>query len=244
MPTSTRVIETANRPFATRGHRAGASIRFIERGLAGPRTTAAPDRRWLRAGGACGAPRRDTASVFPHGRHGAVKARGCHNPGATGVENRLRSTGAAFLGAMPFSRSRSGETLPPTRSSSTSARARPPPIPRLGRVPYLTNTSMMAVDFRPPTGIPAAATVPGSADVPIFLRRCHADRGQPRLGTEDEIGRGCRFWSAKVAVGSAQALSVARRHNGTRSRSDARRAEIEGTHFGATGVGRTPTISD
>jgi pyruvate/2-oxoglutarate dehydrogenase complex dihydrolipoamide dehydrogenase (E3) component len=128
-----------------------------------------------------------------------------------------------------------------------------PPIPGLDQVPYLTNTSMMAVDF-----LPAHLVILGGSYVGLEFAQMYRRFGsavtlieaQPRLiAREDEdvsaeVARILEREEIALRLG-AKALSVARQHNGiaVTIETPQGRAEIEGTHL-LVAIGRRPNTDD
>jgi pyruvate/2-oxoglutarate dehydrogenase complex dihydrolipoamide dehydrogenase (E3) component len=128
-----------------------------------------------------------------------------------------------------------------------------PPIPGLDQVPYLTNTSMMAVDF-----LPAHLVVLGGSYVGLEFAQMYRRFGSavtviealPRLvAREDEdisteIAKILEREGIALRLG-AKALSVARRRNGIAVEIETAqgRSEIEGTHL-LVAIGRRPNTDD
>ncbi len=192
----------------------------------------------------------------------AVKARkdAISGRSRTGVENWLRGMRGCtiFWGQGRFTGPKSvsvnGESLTADKIFiNVGARPSVPPIPGLDQVPYLTNTSMMAVDF-----LPAHLVILGGSYVGLEFAQMYRRFGsavtlieaQPRLiAREDEdvsaeVARILEREEIALRLG-AKALSVARRHN---SRSRSRRRKVAPRSkarifWSRSGVGRTPTIS-
>jgi pyruvate/2-oxoglutarate dehydrogenase complex dihydrolipoamide dehydrogenase (E3) component len=192
----------------------------------------------------------------------AVKARkdAISGRSRTGVENWLRGMRdcAIFWGQGRFTGPKSvsvnGESLTADKIFiNVGARPSVPPIPGLDQVPYLTNTSMMAVDF-----LPAHLVILGGSYVGLEFAQMYRRFGsavtlieaQPRLiAREDEdvsaeVARILEREEIALRLG-AKALSVARQHNGiaVTIETPQGRAEIEGTHL-LVAIGRRPNTDD
>jgi pyruvate/2-oxoglutarate dehydrogenase complex dihydrolipoamide dehydrogenase (E3) component len=136
---------------------------------------------------------------------------------------------------------------------NVGARPTVPPIPGLDQIPYLTNVSMMAVDF-----LPAHLVILGGSYVGLEFAQMYRRFGSavtvieamPRLvAREDEdvsaeVARILEREEIALRLG-AKALAVARRHNGiaVTIETPQGRAEIEGTHL-LVAIGRRPNTED
>ena len=136
---------------------------------------------------------------------------------------------------------------------NVGARPTVPPILGLDQIPYLTNVSMMAVDF-----LPAHLVILGGSYVGLEFAQMYRRFGSavtvieamPRLvAREDEdvsaeVARILEREEIALRLG-AKALSVARRHNGiaVAIETSQGRAEIEGTHL-LVAIGRRPNTDD
>ena len=136
---------------------------------------------------------------------------------------------------------------------NVGARPTVPPIAGLEQIPYLTNVSMMAVDF-----LPAHLVILGGSYVGLEFAQMYRRFGSavtvieamPRLvAREDEdvsaeVARILEREEIALRLG-AKALSVARRHNGiaVTIETPQGRAEIEGTHL-LVAIGRRPNTDD
>jgi len=178
----------------------------------------------------------------------------------SGVEHWLRGMerctifwgSARFIAAKQVSVS--GETLTADRIFiNVGGRPSVPPISGLDQVPYLTNVSMMSIDF-----LPAHLVILGGSYVGLEFAQMYRRFGSavtviealPRLvAREDEdisaeIAKILEREDIVVRVG-AKALSVARRGNGISVviETPQGRAEIEGSHL-LVAIGRRPNTDD
>ena len=178
----------------------------------------------------------------------------------TGVETWLRGTRGCtiFWGQGRFTEPKevavNGESVTADKIFiNVGARPTVPPIPGLDQIPYLTNVSMMAVDF-----LPAHLVILGGSYVGLEFAQMYRRFGSavtvieamPRLvAREDEdvsaeVARILEREEIALRLG-AKALSVARRHNGiaVAIETSQGRAEIEGTHL-LVAIGRRPNTDD
>jgi pyruvate/2-oxoglutarate dehydrogenase complex dihydrolipoamide dehydrogenase (E3) component len=178
----------------------------------------------------------------------------------TGVENWLRgmpkctifSGQGRFTG--PKQISVNGQDLTADKIFiNVGGRASVPPIPGLDQVPYLTNTSMMGVDFLPGHLVILGGSYVGLEFAQIYRRFGSAVtviEALPRLvAREDEdvsaeVARILEREGIAMRLG-ARALSVARRHNGIAVTIETPQghAEVEGTHL-LVAIGRRPNTDD
>ena len=178
----------------------------------------------------------------------------------TGVENWLRGMRGCtiFWGQGRFTGPKNvavnGEDLTADKIFiNVGARPTVPPIPGLDQIPYLTNVSMMAVDF-----LPAHLVILGGSYVGLEFAQMYRRFGSavtviealPRLiAREDEdvsaeVAKILEREEIALRLG-AKALAVARRHNGiaVTIETPQGRAEIEGTHL-LVAIGRRPNTDD
>jgi pyruvate/2-oxoglutarate dehydrogenase complex dihydrolipoamide dehydrogenase (E3) component len=178
----------------------------------------------------------------------------------TGVETWLRGMRGCtiFWGQGRFTGPKevavNGESLTADKIFiNVGARPTVPPILGLDQIPYLTNVSMMAVDF-----LPAHLVILGGSYVGLEFAQMYRRFGSavtvieamPRLvAREDEdvsaeVARILEREEIALRLG-AKALSVARRHNGiaVAIETSQGRAEIEGTHL-LVAIGRRPNTDD
>ena len=178
----------------------------------------------------------------------------------TGVETGLRGMRGCtiFWGQGRFTEPKevavNGESLTADKIFiNVGARPTVPPILGLDQIPYLTNVSMMAVDF-----LPAHLVILGGSYVGLEFAQMYRRFGSavtvieamPRLvAREDEdvsaeVARILEREEIALRLG-AKALSVARRHNGiaVAIETSQGRAEIEGTHL-LVAIGRRPNTDD
>jgi pyruvate/2-oxoglutarate dehydrogenase complex dihydrolipoamide dehydrogenase (E3) component len=192
----------------------------------------------------------------------AVKARKDAVVGRTrtGVENWLRGMRGCtiFWGQGRFTGPKevavNGESLTADKIFiNVGARPTVPSIPGLDQIPYLTNVSMMAVDF-----LPAHLVILGGSYVGLEFAQMYRRFGSavtvieamPRLiAREDEdvsaeVAKILEREEIALRLG-AKALSVARRHNGiaVTIETPQGRAEVEGTHL-LVAIGRRPNTED
>jgi pyruvate/2-oxoglutarate dehydrogenase complex dihydrolipoamide dehydrogenase (E3) component len=132
---------------------------------------------------------------------------------------------------------------------NVGGRASVPPIPGLDQVSYLTNTTMMGVDF-----LPAHLIVLGGSYIGLEFAQMYRRFGSavtvieamPRLvaredeDVSDEIAKILEREGIAVRLG-AKALSVARRHNGiaVAIETPEGKSEVDGTHL-LVAIGRRP----
>jgi pyruvate/2-oxoglutarate dehydrogenase complex dihydrolipoamide dehydrogenase (E3) component len=178
----------------------------------------------------------------------------------TGVETWLRGTRGCtiFWGQGRFTGPKevavNGESLTADKIFiNVGARPTVPAILGRDQIPYLTNVSMMAVDF-----LPAHLVILGGSYVGLEFAQMYRRFGSavtvieamPRLvAREDEdvsaeVARILEREEIALRLG-AKALSVARRHNGiaVAIETSQGRAEIEGTHL-LVAIGRRPNTDD
>ncbi len=192
----------------------------------------------------------------------AVKARKDMVSGRSrsGVENWLRGMERCtiFWGSARFTAAKqvsvNGEMLAAERIFiNVGGRPSVPPIPGLDQVPYLTNVSMMTVDF-----LPAHLVILGGSYVGLEFAQMYRRFGSavtviealPRLvAREDEdisaeIAKILEREGISVRVG-AKALAVARKGNGisVSIETPQGRSEIEGSHL-LVAIGRRPNTDD
>ena len=192
----------------------------------------------------------------------AVKARKDAVVGRTrtGVENWLRGMRGCtiFWGQGRFTGPKevavNGESLTADKIFiNVGARPTVPPIPGLDQIPYLTNVSMMAVDFLPSHLVILGGSYVGLEFAQMYRRFGSAVtviEAMPRLvAREDEdvsaeVARILEREEIALRLG-AKALSVARRHNGiaVTIETPQGRAEVEGTHL-LVAIGRRPNTDD
>jgi pyruvate/2-oxoglutarate dehydrogenase complex dihydrolipoamide dehydrogenase (E3) component len=192
----------------------------------------------------------------------AVKARkdAVSGRSRTGVERWLRGMERCtiFWGQAHFTGPKqvsvNGEDLTADKIFiNVGGRASVPPIPGLDQVPYLTNTSMMGVDF-----LPAHLIVLGGSYIGLEFAQMYRRFGSavtviealPRLvAREDEdvsaeIAKILEREGVAIRLG-AKALSVARRQNGiaVTIETPEGKSEVEGTHL-LVAIGRRPNTDD
>ncbi len=192
----------------------------------------------------------------------AVKARKDMVSGRSrsGVENWLRGMERCtiFWGSARFTAAKqvwvNGEMLAAERIFiNVGGRPSVPPIPGLDQIPYLTNVSMMTVDF-----LPAHLVILGGSYVGLEFAQMYRRFGSavtviealPRLvAREDEdisaeIAKILEREGISVRVG-AKALAVARKGNGisVSIETPQGRSEIEGSHL-LVAIGRRPNTDD
>jgi pyruvate/2-oxoglutarate dehydrogenase complex dihydrolipoamide dehydrogenase (E3) component len=178
----------------------------------------------------------------------------------SGVEKWLRGMErcTVFWGSAHFSAPQqveiNGETLTADKIFiNVGGRPIVPPIPGLDQVPYLTNVSMMGVDFLPAHLVILGGSYVGLEFAQMFRRFGSAVtviEALPRLvAREDqdistEIAKILEREGIAVRVGS-KALSVARKGNGVAVAIETPqgRAEIEGSHL-LVAIGRRPNTDD
>src|SRR5262245_61295223 len=174
----------------------------------------------------------------------------------SGVERWLRGMErcTVFWGSAHFSAPKqvevSGEALTADNIFiNVGGRPTVPPIPGLDQVPYLTNVSMMGVDFLPAHLVVLGGSYVGLEFAQMFRRFGSAVtviEALPRLvAREDEdisteIAKILEREGIAVRLG-AKALSVARKSNGVAIAIETPqgRAEIEGSHL-LVAIGRRP----
>src|SRR5262249_26439061 len=178
----------------------------------------------------------------------------------TGVENWLRGMRGCtiFWGQGRFTGPKNvavnGEDLTADKIFiNVGARPTVPPIPGLDQIPYLTNVSMMAVDF-----LPAHLIVLGGSYIGLEFAQMYRRFGSavtviealPRLvAREDEdisteIAKILEHEGIAIRL-DAKALAVARRHNGiaVAIETPEGKSEVEGTHL-LVAIGRRPNTDD
>jgi pyruvate/2-oxoglutarate dehydrogenase complex dihydrolipoamide dehydrogenase (E3) component len=188
----------------------------------------------------------------------AVKARkdAISGRSRSGVENWLRGMqGCTILwGSARFTGPKqvavNGEDLTAEKIFlNVGGRASVPPIPGLDQVAYLTNTSMMGVDFLPEHLVILGGSYVGLEFAQIYRRFGSAVtviEALPRLvAREDEdicaeVARILEQEGIAIKLG-AKALSVARKGNGVAVEIETSRgrAEVEGSHL-LVAIGRLP----
>ena len=192
----------------------------------------------------------------------AVKARkdAISERSRSGVENWLRGMHGCtiFWGSARFTGPKqvavNGEELTAEKIFiNVGGRASAPPIPGLDQVPYLTNTTMMGVDFLPEHLIILGGSYIGLEFAQMYRRFGSAVtvmEALPRLvAREDEdisseIVRILEQEGIAVKLG-AKALSVARKGNGIviEIETSNGRAQVEGSHL-LMAIGRRPNTDD
>jgi pyruvate/2-oxoglutarate dehydrogenase complex dihydrolipoamide dehydrogenase (E3) component len=192
----------------------------------------------------------------------AVKARkdAISERSRSGVENWLRGMHGCtiFWGSARFTGPKqvavNGEELTAEKIFiNVGGRASAPPIPGLDQVPYLTNTTMMGVDFLPEHLIILGGSYIGLEFAQMYRRFGSAVtvmEALPRVvAREDEdisseIVRILEQEGIAVKLG-AKALSVARKGNGIviEIETSNGRAQVEGSHL-LMAIGRRPNTDD
>lgn len=178
----------------------------------------------------------------------------------TGVEAWLRGMKGCslFNGHARFTAAREvsvgSETLSAERIFiNVGGRPLVPPIPGLDSVPYLTNTSMMSVDFLPQHLIVLGGSYIGLEFAQMYARfgsKVTVIEALPRLVAREDEDISSAIAAILTAGGldirtGARALSVAARGNGVavEIEAPAGRATIEGSHL-LVAIGRRPNTDD
>jgi pyruvate/2-oxoglutarate dehydrogenase complex dihydrolipoamide dehydrogenase (E3) component len=192
----------------------------------------------------------------------AVKARkdAISERSRSGVENWLRGMHGCtiFWGSARFTGPKqvavNGEELTAEKIFiNVGGRASAPPIPGLDQVPYLTNTTMMGVDFLPEHLIILGGSYIGLEFAQMYRRFGSAVtvmEALPRLVAREDEDISSEIVRILVQEGiavklGAKALSVARKGNGIviEIETSNGRAQVEGSHL-LMAIGRRPNTDD
>jgi pyruvate/2-oxoglutarate dehydrogenase complex dihydrolipoamide dehydrogenase (E3) component len=178
----------------------------------------------------------------------------------TGIEKWLRGMKGCtiYLGQARFTAPKevsvNSETLTAERIFlNVGGRPTIPPIPGLDNIPYLTNTSMMGVDFLPEHLVILGGSYIGLEFAQMYRRfgaKVTVIEALPRLvAREDQdISAGIADFVAREGIDirvGAKALSVAKHGNGIAVTIESARgkAEIAGSHL-LVAIGRRPNTDD
>jgi pyruvate/2-oxoglutarate dehydrogenase complex dihydrolipoamide dehydrogenase (E3) component len=192
----------------------------------------------------------------------AVKARkdAISERSRSGVENWLRGMHGCtiFWGSARFTGPKqvavNGEELTAEKIFiNVGGRASAPPIPGLDQVPYLTNTTMMGVDFLPEHLIILGGSYIGLEFAQMYRRFGSAVtvmEALPRVVAREDEDISSEIVRILVQEGiavklGAKALSVARKGNGIviEIETSNGRAQVEGSHL-LMAIGRRPNTDD